>query len=116
MGTDGKNCSANECAGTFARISESRPASRIFYNVYGPHGTYDGGREKAPAAVCRKVIQAKLNDRLEIEIWGTGAQTRSCMYIDDCQHGTQMLLKSDFVEPINIGSNEMVSINQLTSI
>lgn len=87
-----------------------------YHNVYGPNGTYDGGREKAPAAVCRKVIQAKLSGNLDIEIWGDGHQTRSFMYIDDCVHGTQMLLNSDFVEPINIGSSEMVSINQLVDI
>jgi nucleoside-diphosphate-sugar epimerase len=87
-----------------------------YHNVYGPHGTYDGGREKAPAAVCRKVIAAKESGKLEIEIWGDGKQTRSFMYIDDCLHGTQMLLNSDFVEPINIGSSELVSINQLVDI
>jgi len=87
-----------------------------YHNVYGPHGTYDGGREKAPAAVCRKVITAKLSGKREIEIWGSGEQTRSFMYIDDCLHGTQMLTKSDFVEPINIGSSELVSINQLVDI
>lgn len=87
-----------------------------YHNVYGPHGTYDGGREKAPAAVCRKVIQAKLSGSNNIEIWGDGLQTRSFMYIDDCLHGTQMLTKSDFFEPINIGSNELVTINQLVDI
>ena len=87
-----------------------------YHNVYGPHGTYDGGREKAPAAVCRKVIAAKQSGKHEIEIWGSGEQTRSFMYIDDCLHGTQTLLNSDFVEPINIGSNELVSINQLVDI
>ncbi|MEP6669439.1 MAG: NAD-dependent epimerase/dehydratase family protein [Chthoniobacter sp.] len=87
-----------------------------YHNVYGPHGTYDGGREKAPAAVCRKVIAAKQSGKHEIEIWGSGDQTRSFMYIDDCLHGTQTLLNSDFVEPINIGSNELVSINQLVDI
>jgi nucleoside-diphosphate-sugar epimerase len=87
-----------------------------YHNVYGPHGTYDGGREKAPAAVCRKVIAAKQTGKLEIEIWGDGKQTRSFMYIDDCLHGTQMLLNSDFVEPINIGSSELVSINQLVDM
>ena len=93
-------------------------ATRIgrYHNVYGPEGTYDGGREKAPAAICRKVAQAKLTGRHEIEIWGTGEQTRSFMYITDCLQGTQMLLNSDFVEPINIGSSEMVSINQLVDI
>ncbi len=87
-----------------------------YHNVYGPNGTYAGGREKAPAAVCRKVIGAKLSGKHEIEIWGSGQQTRSFMYIDDCLHGTQMLLNSDFIEPINIGSSEMVSINQLVDI
>ncbi len=87
-----------------------------YHNVYGPNGTYDGGREKAPAAVCRKVINAKLSGDHGIEIWGDGKQTRSFMYIDDCLHGTQMLTNSDFIEPINIGSNELVSINQLVDI
>lgn len=87
-----------------------------YHNVYGPNGTYDGGREKAPAAVCRKVIQAKLSGNLAIEIWGDGHQTRSFMFIDDCVHGTQMLLNSEFMEPINIGSSEMVSINQLVDV
>ncbi|MES2597887.1 MAG: NAD-dependent epimerase/dehydratase family protein [Verrucomicrobiota bacterium] len=87
-----------------------------YHNVYGPYGTWDGGREKAPAAVCRKVAMAKLNNRPEIDIWGTGEQTRSFMYITDCVYGTQMLTNSDYVEPINIGSAEMVSINQLVDI
>lgn len=87
-----------------------------FHNVYGPHGTWDGGREKAPAAVCRKVIQAKLSGKLEIEIWGDGHQTRSFMYIDDCLKGIQAILASDILEPINLGSSELVSINQLVDI
>jgi nucleoside-diphosphate-sugar epimerase len=87
-----------------------------YHNVYGPHGTYDGGREKAPAAICRKVIEAIQTGKNEIEIWGSGNQTRSFMYIDDCVKGTQMLMNSDFAEPINIGSNELVSINQLVDI
>jgi GDP-D-mannose 3', 5'-epimerase len=87
-----------------------------YHNVYGPHGTYEGGREKAPAAVCRKVITAKLSGKHEIEIWGDGKQTRSFMYIDDCLHGTQKLTASDIIEPINIGSSELVSINQLVDI
>lgn len=87
-----------------------------YHNVYGPHGTYDGGREKAPAAVCRKVIQAKLSGKHEIEIWGSGEQTRSFMYIDDCLKGTQAILHSDILEPINLGSSELVSINQLVDI
>ena len=87
-----------------------------YHNVYGPYGTYDGGREKAPAAVCRKVIQAKLTGVHDIEIWGSGDQTRSFMYIDDCLRGTQTLMNSDFAEPLNIGSSEMVSINQLVTL
>lgn len=87
-----------------------------YHNVYGPHGTYSGGREKAPAAICRKVIEAKKSGKHEIEIWGDGLQTRSFMYIDDCIKGTQMLMGSDFVEPINIGSAEMVSINRLVDL
>src|SRR6201997_3145867 len=87
-----------------------------FHNVYGPHGTWDGGREKAPAAICRKVITAKLSGDDEIEIWGDGNQTRSFMYIDDCVKGTRMILESDFAEPINLGSSELVSINQLVDI
>jgi nucleoside-diphosphate-sugar epimerase len=87
-----------------------------YHNVYGPHGTWTGGREKAPAAICRKVIEAKLSGRHEIEIWGTGTQTRSFMYIDDCLHGTQMIMDSDIEEPINLGSDELVTINQLVDI
>ena len=87
-----------------------------YHNVYGPLGTYDGGREKAPAAVCRKVIEAKLSGKHEIEIWGDGHQTRSFMYIDDCLKGTLMILESDIHEPLNLGSNELVTINQLVDI
>jgi nucleoside-diphosphate-sugar epimerase len=87
-----------------------------FHNVYGPFGTWDGGREKAPAAICRKVIQAKLSGKHEINIWGDGSQTRSYMYIDDCVKGIQMIAFSDVVEPLNLGSSEMVSVNQLVDI
>jgi nucleoside-diphosphate-sugar epimerase len=87
-----------------------------YHNVYGPHGTWKGGREKAPAAICRKVIEAKMSGRHEIEVWGDGQQTRSFMWIDDCVKGTQMILQGDFVEPINLGSSELVSINQLVDI
>ena len=87
-----------------------------YHNVYGPHGTFDGGREKAPAAICRKVIAAKLGDAKEIEIWGDGLQTRSFQYIDDCLHGTQSIMESGIIEPINLGSAEMVSINQLVDL
>jgi len=85
-----------------------------YHNVYGPHGTFDGGREKAPAAICRKVINAKLSGNHELEIWGSGEQTRSFMYIDDCLHGTQAIMRSEQIDfPINLGSEEKVSINQL---
>jgi nucleoside-diphosphate-sugar epimerase len=87
-----------------------------YHNVYGPEGTWDGGREKAPAAICRKVAHAKISGRHEIEIWGDGEQTRSFMYIDDCVHGSKAILESDILEPINLGSAELVSINQLVSI
>ena len=87
-----------------------------YHNVYGPLGTWTGGREKAPAAICRKVIEAKASGKHEIEIWGDGKQTRSFMYIDDCTQGTQAILESEIHEPINLGSNELVTINQLVSI
>ena len=87
-----------------------------YHNVYGPFGTYDGGREKAPAAVCRKVISALMSGRHEIEIWGDGNQTRSFMYIDDCLEGTQMMMARNVPGPLNIGSSEMVTINQLVDI
>jgi nucleoside-diphosphate-sugar epimerase len=87
-----------------------------FHNVYGPHGTWDGGREKAPAAICRKVIAAKLSGRHEIEIWGDGTRTRSFMYIDDCIKGVRMIMDSGIPEPINLGSSEMVTVNQLVDI
>jgi nucleoside-diphosphate-sugar epimerase len=88
-----------------------------FHNVYGPQGTYDGGREKAPAAICRKVISAKLSGKHEIEIWGDGHQTRSFMYIDDCITGIEKIFHSGNVTfPINLGSAEKVSINQLVDM
>jgi GDP-D-mannose 3',5'-epimerase len=88
-----------------------------FHNVYGPLGTYDGGREKAPAAMCRKVIEAKQSGKHEIEIWGSGEQTRSFMYIDDCIQGMQDIMRSETITfPINLGSAEKVSINQLVDI
>jgi len=87
-----------------------------FHNVYGPHGTWDGGREKAPAAICRKVIRAKLSGKLEINIWGSGEQTRSFMYIDDCLRGIQAIMRSNYVDALNLGSSELVSINQLVDI
>jgi GDP-D-mannose 3',5'-epimerase len=87
-----------------------------YHNVYGPLGTWTGGREKAPAAVCRKVIEAKHSGKHEIEIWGDGKQTRSFMYIDDCTKGTQMITESEIHEPLNLGSDELVTINQLVDI
>ena len=87
-----------------------------FHNVYGPHGTWQGGREKAPAAVCRKVIDAVETGEHQIEIWGDGQQTRSFMYIDDCLLGIDRIMHSEILEPINLGSNELVTINQLVDI
>jgi GDP-D-mannose 3',5'-epimerase len=87
-----------------------------YHNVYGPFGAYDGGREKAPAAICRKVIEAKQSGRREIEIWGTGNQTRSFTYISDCLDGTYRLTQSEICEPLNIGNSELVTINQLVDI
>jgi len=87
-----------------------------YHNVYGPQGTWNGGREKAPAAICRKVIEAKLSGVHEINIWGDGKQTRSFMYIDDCVKGTEMIMESEIDEPINLGSSELVTINQLVDL
>ena len=87
-----------------------------YHNVYGPDGTWNGGREKAPAAICRKVIEAKNSGNLEINIWGDGKQTRSFMYIDDCVKGTEMIMESEIDEPINLGSSELVTINQLVDL
>jgi GDP-D-mannose 3', 5'-epimerase len=87
-----------------------------YHNVYGPHGTWTGGREKAPAAVCRKIATAAITGTHEIEIWGDGEQTRSFMYIDDCLKGSQMILAGDNNVPVNLGSDELVSINRLVDI
>lgn len=87
-----------------------------FHNVYGPWGTWFGGREKAPAAICRKVIEAKISGKHEIEIWGSGVQTRSFMFADDCVKGIQLITNSEILEPINLGSTEAVSINQLVDM
>ena len=84
-----------------------------YHNIYGPYGTFDGGREKAPAALCRKVINAKKNNDNKIEVWGDGKQTRTFLYIDDCVEGTLRLFESNYSEPVNIGSDEQVSINQM---
>ncbi|MFH1114216.1 MAG: NAD-dependent epimerase/dehydratase family protein [Pseudomonadota bacterium] len=85
-----------------------------YHNIFGPEGTWDGGREKAPAALCRKVAQSP--DGGEIEIWGDGKQTRSFLYIDECLEGTLRLMRSEFTGPVNIGSDEMVTINQLAEM
>jgi len=87
-----------------------------YHNVYGPNGTWDGGREKAPAALCRKVATAKASSINSIEIWGDGEQTRSFTYIEDCIKGSIMLMNSDIREPLNIGSSQMVSINSMVEI
>ena len=93
-------------------------ATRVarYHNVYGPHGTWDGGREKAPAAICRKVAEAKLSGSAEIEIWGDGEQTRSFMYVDDCIEGTMRIMESDYADPLNLGSSHLVSINEVVDI
>jgi nucleoside-diphosphate-sugar epimerase len=87
-----------------------------FHNIFGPLGTWDGGREKAPAALCRKVALAKLESKPEIEIWGDGEQTRSFCYVDDCVDGLQRLMRSDFAEPLNLGQDRMVTINELADM
>ena len=87
-----------------------------YHNVYGPFGTWEGGREKAPAAICRKVVHAKRTGKLDIEIWGDGKQTRSFMYIDDCVKGTLDLMRSDVLDPINLGSSELTTIDGLVDV
>jgi nucleoside-diphosphate-sugar epimerase len=87
-----------------------------FHNIFGPLGTWDGGREKVPAALCRKVAQAKMSGRHEVEIWGDGEQTRSFCYIDDCVQGIYRLMRSDYREPLNLGQDRMVTINQLADM
>jgi nucleoside-diphosphate-sugar epimerase len=96
----------------FNRNNKIPVAIARYHNIYGPEGTWDGGKEKAPAAMCRKVIQAEDS----IEIWGDGEQTRSFLYIDECIEATRRLMESDFTGPVNIGSEEMVTINQLVDI
>ena len=87
-----------------------------FHNIFGPLGTWDGGREKAPAAMCRKVAEAKLRGSHEIEIWGDGEQTRSFCYIEDCVEGVHRLMRSEYAEPLNLGQDRMVTINELADI
>ena len=87
-----------------------------YHNVYGPYGTFGGGREKAPAALCRKIIEAKLSNKKEIDVWGDGEQSRSFLYIDDCIEGTETVFNKSYKEPLNIGSDEQVSINQMIAM
>ncbi len=87
-----------------------------FHNIFGPLGTWDGGREKAPAALCRKIAVAKLTGSDEIEIWGDGEQTRSFCYIDDCVKGLHKLMRSDYQDPLNLGQDRMVTINHLADL
>ncbi|MFB9729374.1 NAD-dependent epimerase/dehydratase family protein [Haloechinothrix salitolerans] len=87
-----------------------------YHNVYGPHGAWQGGREKAPAAICRKVATAKLTGDHSIEIWGDGKQTRSFTYVDDCVTGSMMIAEGDYAEPLNLGSSELVTINELVDV
>ena len=99
----------NEDYGLYVRVVR-------YHNVYGPLGTYDGGREKAPAALCRKIIKAKISNQDKIDDWGDGEQTRSFMYIDDCIDGTLKVFENNFTDIFNIGSEEQVSINQMINI
>ena len=104
----GRNSSPSGCVVTSVRTSACTAVSRRFHNVYGPDGTWEGGREKAPAAICRKVIHAKHTGDHSIEIWGDGHQTRSFMYIDDClDRHSRASLTAIFIEPINLGSDEL---------
>ncbi len=93
-------------------------ATRVvrFHNIFGPLGTWEGGREKAPAALCRKIAQAKLSNDPKVEIWGDGEQTRSFCHIDDCTEGIYRLMRSDYAEPLNLGQDRLVTINQLSDI
>lgn len=112
----GRSSCRSACAITSPRTSASRRASCAITTSTDPFGTWDGGREKAPAAICRKVIHASRTGDLDIEIWGDGKQTCSFMYIDDCLKGTQDIMASDIAEPINLGSSELTTINGLVSV
>jgi nucleoside-diphosphate-sugar epimerase len=98
----------------FARNHRLEVRVARFHNIFGPEGTWCGGREKAPAAICRKVAEAAVGG--EVEIWGDGSQTRSFLYVDECVEGIRRLMDSDFQGPVNIGSEEMVAINQLVEM
>ena len=106
----------NGCAATSRRTLASSTRVARYHNIYGPSGTWQGGREKVPAAICRKVAEAIIDGSGEIEIWGDGSNTRSFTYVDDCIEGTLRLMASDVVDPLNIGSDEMITIDQLASI
>ncbi len=100
----------------FAEESDIEVRIARYHNSYGPDGTWDGGREKAPAAICRKVIDAKRNNLDSIEVWGDGEQTRSFMYVDDCVEGSIKLMESSYSDPLNVGRSEMVTVNQLVDM
>jgi len=110
----GKNYLAKDFIWLIGKITTCEYVLQDFTTFFGPEGAWNDGREKAPAAICRKVAEAK--DGGEIEIWGDDKQTRSFLYIDECLEGIRRLMESDFVGPVNIGSEEMVTINQLTEI
>ena len=116
MDMDGKNYLVKECADILWKIMVLEVRVARYHNIYGPYGTYDGGREKAPAALCRKVIQARKDKNDTIDVWGDGKQTRTFLYVDECVEGTLRLFESDYSEPVNIGSDEQVSINQMIGI
>ena len=100
----------------YHRAGRLDPRIARFHNIMGPNGTWNGGREKAPAAICRKVAKAVRDGKSEIEIWGDGEQTRSFLYIDECVEGIRRIMDSDFTEPLNLGSDEGVSINELVTM
>ena len=110
----GRSFTPRSFAATTAKITDSRPASVRFHNVYGPLGTYEGGKEKAPAAISRKVALAEDGDT--IDIWGDGEQTRSFMHVDDCVEGLLRIMASDYHEPLNLGTDELVTINGLVDM
>ena len=110
--TGGKNSSASGCISTYNRNHGIPVRIARYHNIFGPEGTWEGGREKAPAAICRKVAYLPESGGA-IEVWGDGEQTRSFLYIDECIEATRRLMDSDFMGPVNIGSEEMVTINEL---
>ena len=105
-----------EIAKFYREETDLKPVVARFHNIFGPFGTYKGGREKAPAAICRKVAQARLLNYKDIEIWGDGEQTRSFLYVDECLEGIDRMMAADIDVPLNLGSSELVSINTLVSM